>query len=200
MPRPARTRNERLLDPLSLIFRNPAPLRLAGASAIFGAIQLILSAFLVTYLVRVVGHDLIAAGALLSASQVVGVLGRPAWGFVADRTRASRRAWLGLSLGMARSCILTAALPLLGPFWLSLPVVLVFGATATGWNGVSLAEIMSAATSGGLLFTYGGIVVGPAWFGALAHAAGFGAAFLTLALGALIAARLVGRSLRPGTR
>jgi hypothetical protein len=117
---------------------------------------------------------------------------------------------VGLSLGMALSCVLTAALAFLGPSWLSLPVVLVFGATATGWNGVFLAEIMSAvapaevgaATSGGLLFTYGGIVVGPALFGALAHAAGFGAAFLTLAFGALIATWLVSSSPqpRPGTR
>ncbi|GJE37653.1 hypothetical protein [Methylobacterium persicinum] len=51
-----------------------------------------------------------------------------------------------------------------------------------------------AATSGGLLFTYGGIVVGPALFGALARVAGFGAALL--ALGALVAARLVGTPLR----
>jgi MFS family permease len=199
-------RKQRLLDPLAMIFRNPALLRLAGASAIFGAIQLVLSAFLVIYLVRVVGHDLITAGALLSASQVAGILGRPAWGFVADRTRASRTVLVGLSLGMALSCLLAAALALLGPSWLSLPVALLFGATATGWNGVFLAEIMSAvapaevgaATSGGLLFTYGGIVVGPALFGALAHAAGFGAAFVTLALGALIAAWLLG--LTPGPR
>ena len=203
-------RTQRLLDPLFLIFRTPALLRLAAASAVFGAIQLVLSAFLVVYLVGVVGHDLIAAGALLSVSQVAGILGRPAWGYLADRTRASRKVLTGLSLGMAVSCILAAALALVGPSWLSLPVVLIFGATATGWNGVFLAMIMSAvapaevgtATSGGLLFTYGGIVVGPALFGALAHAAGFGAAFLTLALAALIAARLVATAPRraPGVR
>jgi hypothetical protein len=109
---------------------------------------------------------------------------------------------------MALSCLLAAALAHVGPSWLSLPVALLFGVTATGWNGVFLAEIMSAvapgevgaATSGGLLFTYGGIVVGPALFGALAHATGFGTAFVALALGALIAARLVGTRPRPGTR
>ena len=198
-------RGRRLLDPLYLIFRNPALLRLAGASAILGATQLVLSAFLVIYLVTVVGHDLITAGALLSASQVAGILGRPAWGFLADRTRASRRVLIGLSLGMALSCVLAAALAPLGPSWLSIPVVIVFGATATGWNGVFLAEIMGAvapaevgaATSGGLLFTYGGIVVGPALFGALAHQAGFVPAFLTLALGGLIAALLVAAMPRP---
>lgn len=195
----APSRNRRLLDPPYLIVRNPALLRLAAASAIFGAIQLVLSAFLVVYLVSVVGHDLITAGALLSASQVAGILGRPAWGYLADRTQASRKVLIGLSLGMALSCTLAAALAPLGPSWLSLPVVIVFGATATGWNGVFLAEIMNAvtpaevgaATSGGLLFTYGGIVVGPTLFGALAHSAGFVAAFLTLALGGLIAALLV---------
>ena len=200
---PARARH--ILDPLYLIFRNPVLLRLAGASAIFGAIQLVLSAFLVIYLVRDVGHDLVTAGLLLSASQVAGILGRPAWGYLADRTRASRRVLIGLGLGTAVSCVLTAALALIGPSWLSVLVAVGFGATATGWNGVFLAEIMGAvapaevgaATSGGLLFTYGGIVLGPALFGALAHTAGFVPAFLTLALGALVAATLVGAMPRP---
>ncbi|WP_409568169.1 MFS transporter [Methylobacterium sp. E-066] len=173
----------------------------------FGAIQLVLSAFLVIYLVRVVGHDLTTAGALHSASQVAGILGRPAWRYLADRTQASRNVLIGLSLGMALSCTLAAALAPLGSSWPSIPVVIVFGATATGWNGVFLAEIMSAlapaevdaATSGGLLlFTYAGIVVGPTVFGALAHSAGFVAAFLTLALGGLIAALLVSAMPRSG--
>jgi MFS family permease len=195
----------RVLDPLRLVFGHPALLRLAGASAIFGAIQLTLNAFLVVYLVSAVGHDLVAAGALLAASQAAGIVGRPVWGHVADRTHASRRVLVGLSLGMAVSCALTAGLALVGPSWLSVPVVILFGATATGWNGVFLAEIMGAvaaaevgaATSGGLLFTYAGIVVGPPLFGVLAHAAGFAPAFLTLAVFGLGAAALIGTTRTP---
>ncbi|MDP4023676.1 MFS transporter [Methylobacterium sp. NEAU 140] len=198
-------RGRRILDPLRLIFHRPALLRLALASAIFGATQLVLSAFLVVYLVGSVGHDLVTAGVLLSASQIAGILGRPAWGYVADRTQASRRVLVGLSLCMAGSCLFAAALAAVGPSPLSMLAAVVFGATATGWNGVFLAEIMGAvapaevgaATSGGLLFTYGGIVVGPALFGALAHAAGFPAAFAVLALCTLGAAVLVGAGSGP---
>lgn len=181
----------RALEPLYLIFRRPALLRLAGASAVFGALQLTLNAFLVVYLVTAVGHDLVTAGVLLSASQVAGVVGRIVWGHLADRIGAPRTVLTGLAFGMAVTCALTAALPQFGASWLSLLVAVAFGATATGWNGVFLAEIMRAvhpaevgvATSGALLFTYGGVVLGPPLFGALAHAVGFPTAYLTLALG-----------------
>ncbi|MDQ0449662.1 MFS transporter [Methylobacterium aerolatum] len=189
----------RLLDPLSLILRNPRLLRLAGMSSVFGAMQLVLSTFLVVYLVSAVGHDLVTAGLCLSASQVAGILGRPLWGHVADRTGAPRWVLVVLGLGMALSCLLAAGLFEVGPTWLSLPVAILFGASATGWNGVFLAEIMrevdqaevGAATAGGLLFTYAGIVVGPPLFGALAHQAGFPAAYLVLSVFALGAVLLV---------
>ena len=189
----------RLLDPLYLILRNPRLLRLAGMSAIFGAAQVILSTFLVVYLVSAVGHDLVTAGICLSASQVAGIVGRPLWGHVADRTGAPRLVLVVLGIGMAVACLLAAGLVEIGPTWLSLPVAVVFGASATGWNGVFLAEIMrevdqaevGAATSGGLLFTYGGIVIGPPLFGALAHGAGFPPAYMVLAVFTLLAVLLL---------
>jgi MFS family permease len=188
----------RILAPLHLIFRSPGLLGLAAASAVFGALQLVLSAFLVVYLVTVVGYDLLTAGALLSASQVAGILGRIGWGHLADRIGSPRRVLIGVAFGMACGCALTAALAFIGPSWLSVVVVVVFGATATGWNGIFLAEIMGTvapaeagtATSGALLFTYGGIVLGPPLFGGLAHATGFVSAYLIFGIAGFAAASL----------
>ena len=77
-------------------------------------------------------------------------------------------------------------------------MVVLLGATATGWNGVFLAEIIhdvrpaevGLATSGSLMFTYLGIVLGPSLFGALASATGFPTAYLVMAAAVLLGGML----------
>ena len=75
--------------------------------------------------------------------------------------------------------------------WLVMAVVVVFGASAIGWNGVYLAEVArqappgmaGMATGGTLAITFLGVVVGPPLFGVLAGAlGGYGPAYLALAL------------------
>ena len=84
--------------------RSPDPL---GRFYDLRALQLVLSAFLVIYLVTVVGHDLVSAGALLGLSQVAGVLGRILWGYVADRVGSPRKllglVGVGMALGLPRN-------------------------------------------------------------------------------------------------
>jgi MFS family permease len=61
---------------------------------------------------------------------------------------------------------------------LVLALAIAFGASATGWNGVFLAEVArlappgmaSAATGGALAVTFLGVVLGPALFGLLSSA------------------------------
>jgi predicted MFS family arabinose efflux permease len=73
-------------------------------------------------------------------------------------------------------------------------VVILLGATASGWNGVFLAEIIrdvrpaevGLATSGSLMFTYLGIVLGPSLFGALATAVGFPKAYIVMGAAVLL--------------
>jgi MFS family permease len=60
--------------------------------------------------------------------------------------------------------------------WILFPVLVIFGASAIGWNGVFLAEIArlapagqaSVATGGTLCITFLGVVLGPPLFGVLA--------------------------------
>ena len=62
----------------------------------------------------------------------------------------------------------------------TLLTVLAVGATIVSWNGIYLAEIprqvpqsqVSAATSGTVMFSFAGIVFGPAAFSAIAAATG----------------------------
>jgi len=53
-----------------------------------------------------------------------------------------------IGLGMAVSCLGTGLLATTGPGWLALPVAIAFGATASGWNGVFLAEVARLAPDG----------------------------------------------------
>jgi predicted MFS family arabinose efflux permease len=173
---------------IRFVWHRPRVLALSGMSLVFGAMQLILSSFLVIYLTAAAHLDLVTAGALLGVSQVAGVLGRLAWGFLADRVRPRRvLAVIGILIAFA-----SALAGLFSPNWpiaWITAVVILFGATASGWNGVFLAEIMrevepgqvSLVTGGSLVFTYFGVLVGPPLFAAMATLFGFDDAFMVVA-------------------
>jgi len=184
-----------LFEPVRFILRHPGLTSLATSSVIYAAMQLVLSSFLVVYLTTVAGLDLVLAGALLSASQLAGVAGRLGWGFVADRVAAPRLLLLGIALLMAVAAGLMSLFTTAWPVSAIAAVVILLGATASGWNGVFLAEIIrdvrpaevGLATSGSLMFTYMGTVLGPSLFARLASAAGFPRAYLVLGAAVLLA-------------
>lgn len=196
--RPERRRSGRpsVLQPIRFVLRRRRLLALSGASLIFAAVQLISSSFMVIYLISIVGHDLLSAGALMSASQAAGIVGRPLWGHVADKVHSGRALLRYLGFGMGASCMLMAALAGHGPSWASLPAAILLGVTAGGWNGVFLAEVMRdlepehlpQAISGALIFTYVGIALGPLAFGALAKVMNFAPAFVAVGVLVSIAA------------
>ena len=76
-----------------------------------------------------------------------------------------------MALGALASAFLTAQTPQS----VVVAILVAFGASAIGWNGVYLAEVAkrapegmaSVATGGTLVFTFFGVVVGPPIFGAL---------------------------------
>jgi len=81
---------------------------------------------------------------------------------------------------MAISSLFTALLLPYLPIWGVWMVLVVFGGTAIGWNGVYLSEVArqapegkaSMATGGTLAITFLGVVIGPPIFGALSTAFG----------------------------
>jgi predicted MFS family arabinose efflux permease len=183
-----------LFEPVRFIFRRPGLASLATSSVVYAAMQLVLSSFLVVYLTSVAGLDLVLAGALLSASQLAGVAGRLGWGFVADRVAAPRLLLLGIALLMAVAAGLMSLFTAAWPVGAIAAVVILLGATASGWNGVFLAEIIhevrpaevGLATSGSMMFAYMGTVLGPSLFGRLASAVGFPKAYLAIGAAVLL--------------
>jgi MFS family permease len=184
-----------ILQPVKLVLSHPALRMLAGCSFMFSIVQLSLTTYLVTYLTDSLAYGLVGAGALLAVSQVGGVFGRVLWGHLSDRWMGARRMLTMLAVVMALASLATA---LLQPEWPQLAVIavlLVFGASAIGWNGVYLAEVArqapagmaGLATGGTLAITFFGVVLGPPLFGALSglfasYRAGFAALAVPLAL------------------
>ena len=176
---------------LRLVAQHPVLVRLAALSFVFSIVQLSLSSYLVTFLTTSLGYSLVAAGAALSMAQAGGVVGRILWGYVADRWLGADRTLALLALAMALCSAGTALLQASVPHALTLVLLVAFGASAIGWNGVYLAEVArrappgmaGAATGGTLAVTFFGVVLGPVLFGALSGAAGsYRAGFLALVL------------------
>ncbi len=184
-----------LAQPLRLVLSHRALAMLAMCSFFFSATQLSLVTYLVTYLHDSLGQGLVAAGMVLSVSQLAGVVGRVFWGYVSDRFLGARRTLAVLAGLMALSSVATALLSTNMPTVLMLGILAVFGASAIGWNGVYLAEVArqapkgqaSLATGGTLAVTFLGVVLGPPLFGALSGLYGsYRAGFASLAMPALV--------------
>lgn len=198
-----------LAAPVALVARDRQLAPLAAYSFVFSAVQMSLAAYLVTYLHAAAGYGFIAAGVALSTAQAGGVVGRVLWGYVADRWLGAGRMLALLAALMSVCAASTAALHDGMPHALVLAVLVVFGASAIGWNGVYLAEVArrapagqaGLATGGSLAITFFGVVLGPMLFGVVADAAGsLRAGFIGLAVAAAICAWQLLRRRQRGER
>jgi MFS family permease len=182
----------RMTTPLRFVVAHPILRALALCSFVFSAVQVSLSAYLVSFLHDDLGWTLVAAGAASAISQTAAVGGRVAWGHMADRWRGGPRWTLfGLALGMTAVGL---AMPWLSAATSHVWVIVLlafFGATAIGWNGVYLGTVArvvphdqaAMATGGSLFFTFFGVVVGLPAFGLVSGLFGrIGPAFALLAL------------------
>ncbi|HEY8369473.1 MAG TPA: MFS transporter, partial [Thermodesulfobacteriota bacterium] len=168
------------------------PLRaLALAALCFASVQVTVTTFLVAYLSTEAGMGLVAAGVVLAAAQGGALLGRIAWGWLADRLRAPLEVLALLGGVMAAACLFLASLQAAwGTIVFALAAVLT-GASAVGWNGVYQAEVarlssagsIGLATGGAMFFTFGGVLVAPGAFAGLYELVGtYRTTFLLLAL------------------
>jgi predicted MFS family arabinose efflux permease len=189
-----------LLAHLALVARSPALAELAALGFGYAAVQVCLTSFLVVFLHGAMDWSLVASGLALTIATVGGVIGRIAWGGMADRLLAPRPA-LTLIGVVAGLCGLTMAFATPAwPHWVVLPVAALFGATAIGWNGVQLSEIARLAPSGSTaaitgasgFITFAGVVAGPPLFAALtALTGGYRAGYVLMAVISLTAAGLL---------
>ena len=135
------------------------------------------------------------AGLLLAVAQAGGLVGRLGWGWVATRVASTHGVIVGLGLAMAVLAVLIGSM---GPGW-PLPLIaaaaFVFGLTASGWNGVFLAEVarlapegrVAEATGAVLTASYAGLLLGPLLVAAIASWASLSSSYTVLGVVALLA-------------
>jgi len=188
-PRPAAPVH--LLEPLKLVMSHPRLRELALASFSYSGMQMCMGSFLVVFLTERVGLTVSSAGAALSIAMIAGTVGRIAWGVFADNWMAPRTVLGLLGALMAICAFVMAAVTPSWPYALLLVVSFVFGASAIGWNGVYLSEVVrnapqgtaGSATGASLAMTYAGVVFLPTIFWLLVHLSGsYPAAFVAVGL------------------
>ncbi len=196
-----------LIQPIRLVLAHRPLFTMASCSFMFSMVQLSLTTYLVTFLHDDLSYGLVAAGLALSATQIGGIGGRIAWGYLADRWLGARPMLLLLASMMALGALASAFLTTDTPHGVVVGILVTFGASAIGWNGVYLAEVArrappgmaSMATGGTLAFTFLGVVVGPPMFGALSGMFGtYRAGFVGLMVMASLSGAVLFWSQRPG--
>ena len=183
------------ITPIRLVLAHRSLSTMAACSFMFSMVQLSLTTYLVTFLHDDLAYGLVAAGLALSATQLGGMGGRIAWGYVTDRWLGAQRMLLLLAGLMTVGALACATLTVETPQALVIAILVAFGASAIGWNGVYLAEVArrapngmaSVATGGTLAFTFSGVVIGPPIFGALSSLFGtYRAGFMGLMAVAMV--------------
>lgn len=178
----------------TLLLNDGRLMRLAILAFSFVAVQVCLNTFLVAYLVAERHLPIAVAGPLLAAAQVGGLAGRLVWGLVSGRYVRASHLLGALGVGML---VCSAAIGLYGTV---MPVAalgllaFLFGLTASGWNGIHLAEIshilppQDVGRMIGVIFIIGtcGIVLGPLVFSAIATRVSFATAYVVTSGWALI--------------
>tara|TARA_E500000318_G_scaffold101087_1_gene104325 strand:- start:19225 stop:20451 length:1227 start_codon:yes stop_codon:yes gene_type:complete len=160
------------LADIKAAWKLPAIRWLCFTGLFLAAIQLSLNAFAVTFLVEETGYTLVAAGLALTAVQVAGVIGRIAWGVLADRIRSGFTTLIINALLTALSALATVFVAPEWPVGIVYLLFFIFGFTAMGWNGVFASAVVEHSPQGkagnmtgaALFFTFSGVIVGPAVF------------------------------------
>lgn len=179
-----------LFDRLRLISANRRMAALAVASIPFSGMQVILNTCFVSFGTSELALSHVEAGWVLASAQGAGLMGRLGWGVVATRLRSARAVLVMAGVGMA-VCALLLGLwgPLLSRSILIL-LTIVFGLTASGWNGVFIAEIanlakpgrVAEATGAVLTASFLGLVAAPLLVALLTPRVGLGGSFVALGL------------------
>lgn len=164
-----------VLTGIRVVWSTPRLRALAIMGFAYASSQFCLFTFLITMLVKDLGWGLVAAGGAATVMQVGGVIGRIAWSVLADLIGRGVAILIAIGIGSAAFALVLATATPDWPSWLMLAIVFGFGFCLVGWNGLWLAEVaraagpgeVSLATGGVLVFTFGGIVFGPATFATL---------------------------------
>jgi MFS family permease len=184
---------------LELVSSDRRMAALAIASIPFSGMQVILNTCFVSFGTSELGLSHVEAGWVLASAQGAGLMGRLGWGIVATRLRSARAVLVMAGAGMATCALL---LGLWGPLLtrpLLILLAIVFGLTASGWNGVFIAEIanlakpgrVAEATGAVLTASFLGLVAAPLLVAVLTPRVGLGGSFVALGMTAAAGAAVL---------
>lgn len=165
----------------------------------YGAGQMIMFTYTVTFLTRQAGLSLVEAGQAFAVMQATSFVMRIFAGWLNDRWRRPRPLLCAFGLVTAAGVTLLANVDTTTPHEMIFLIAALCGAAAAGWNGVYLAEVarivppdrVAAATGATVFCTYFGLVIGPALFGFAVTTEGYRFAYAGLAAASLIGAAAV---------
>ncbi|MGM0900308.1 MAG: MFS transporter [Bacillota bacterium] len=154
--------------------------------------QMCLNTYLVLFVYEKFGISLVLSGILFVISEVSGTFGRIAWGMISDFLFKGNRIVILLIITVLTAISsLTIALIPSATFWMLVPIVIVFGFSVSGFNGIWMnlaSEIVppeQAGISSGVSITFGsiGVMLVPPTFGLMVDQTGsftFGWLFITM--------------------
>jgi hypothetical protein len=172
------------------------PLRaLALAALCYTAAQMCLNTFLMSLAVREWQLGVAEAGAWVAGLQAAGLAGRLFWGRCAQGSGNAGRLLGLIGVLMAGTGIPLMAWPAVQHGWPMAMLVAILGFTASGWNGVLVAEVSRIAGVAGagsltgavLVFGYAGLTAAPLAFAAASAASSMAAAFAGIFLASGVA-------------
>ena len=166
---------------LNMFCHKPLLLVSLGAIGLSGG-QMILNTYLVLFAYEKLGISLILSGMLLVISEVSGSFGRVGWGIISDRLFHGKRIIILMLIALftAGASLLVAFLPTGTPFWLMVPITVVFGFCNSGFNGIwmnAATELVPREQSGmasgfSIMLGSWGVIVGPPLFGWIVDSTG----------------------------
>jgi sugar phosphate permease len=173
-------------DGLRLLMGSAPLRRLAVATLVYSAVQVCLNFFVMSHGVLRWGLPVASAAGWVALMQAAGLVGRLLWGWAAQREGvASTRLLGGLGLLMSGCGIALFLWPTAPPAIVLALLLMLVGLSASGWNGVMVAEISrvagaeasGAVTGAVLMFGYSGLALAPLAFAAISGMAGTATAF-----------------------
>jgi predicted MFS family arabinose efflux permease len=185
---------------LRALSRSPALRLLTLTLVVFMATQVCLNFFVMSHAVRHWQLAVPVAAGWVALMQGAGLVGRLLWGRVAQRPGViTSRLLGGLGLLIGVAGLLLFLWPGIPPAAALAVLFVLVGLSASGWNGVMMAEIAriagparaGAVTGAALMFGYTGLALAPIAFAAAGTAWGTAAAYA----GLLVATGLMGACL-----
>lgn len=184
---------------LSTVVRSRPLQVLAFATLCYTATQVCLNTFLMSLAVHEWQLGVTQAAGWVAFLQAAGLAGRLFWGWCAQRTESAARLLGSLGLLIAGAGITLMAWRTPHQALAMTGLVALLGFSASGWNGVLVAEVAriagarhaGALTGAVLVFGYAGLTATPLAFAALSHLASMADAFIAIFVAAGIAGVLL---------